>query len=254
MTQLERKLAELEKARPPAPAQATAHHEPGDPRQEPQAALHLLVTGNAAYAGDRARIPELGASRRGELAKGQKPFAAFLSCADSRVPPEHIFGAGLGDVFVVRVAGNVADEMAIASTEYAVAHLGTRLIVVLAHSSCGAVKAACAQANDTPAVAALVGRIRPAVDSVAPGPEQAEQAAIANAKRQKAELLQQSTLLRQMAEHRQIRIVVARYRLHDGVVEWIDPDGLDAQTPAQAPILVPTTPRAAEKHNDTPHH
>src|SRR5436190_300954 len=105
-------------------------------------ALERLKKGNEKFVADRSEIPNVGAERRRELAKGQHPFAIVLTCADSRVTPEYIFNQGLGDVFVLRVAGNIADQFETGSIEYAVEHLHSPLIVVLGHSKCGAVDAA----------------------------------------------------------------------------------------------------------------
>src|SRR5688572_28409492 len=103
--------------------------------------LKRLMAGNARFVADKPSLEHLGAVRRTTLAKGQNPIAIVLCCSDSRVPPEYVFDQGLGDLFVVRVAGNVADEVALGSIEYAAEHLGTPLLLVLGHEACGAVKA-----------------------------------------------------------------------------------------------------------------
>ncbi|HUY20562.1 MAG TPA: carbonic anhydrase [Candidatus Binataceae bacterium] len=108
----------------------------------PAEALRTIMAGNARFAAGHPTHPNRGDLRRIHLARGQNPFVAVLSCSDSRVPPEIVFGQGLGDVFVVRVAGNSVDPLGLQTLAYAVDHLGTRLIVVLGHDSCGAVKAA----------------------------------------------------------------------------------------------------------------
>ena len=107
-------------------------------------ALAKLKAGNKNFVADKLDGKLQNSSRRGELTGGQNPFAIILSCADSRVVPELAFDSGLGEIFVIRVAGNVANTSSIASIEYAVAHLGVNLIVVLGHESCGAVTAALA--------------------------------------------------------------------------------------------------------------
>jgi carbonic anhydrase len=104
-------------------------------------ALAMLKEGNAGFVSGGACVPA-GGPRIGPLAKGQAPFAVIVGCADSRTPPEHLFGRGLGELFVVRVAGNTVDTGALGSVEYGVAVLGAPLIVVLGHSGCGAVEAA----------------------------------------------------------------------------------------------------------------
>lgn len=137
--------------------------------------LQRLREGNARFVAGEAGAPaRLSAARREELVKGQTPFAVVLGCADSRVPVEHIFDQGPGDLFVVRVAGNVAAPAALGSIEYAVGVLGCRLLVVLGHSGCGAVQATLDHLDDlsgplSPALASIVDRIAGAV-----GPLEAE--------------------------------------------------------------------------------
>jgi carbonic anhydrase len=117
----------------------TAHSGPG---VTPDQALQKLMEGNQRYVEGKMTHPQQGAERRKEVAQGQKPFAVILGCADSRTPPEVIFDQGLGDLFVVRAAGNVVDTMGLGSIEYATQVLGAPLIVVMGHSKCGAVDAA----------------------------------------------------------------------------------------------------------------
>jgi carbonic anhydrase len=107
-----------------------------------QDAWDRLRAGNERFVSNRMEHPDQSPPRRVQVAKGQHPFAAVLACSDSRVPPEIIFDTGLGDIFVIRVAGNTADDAAVASMEYAVEHLHVPLIVVLGHQRCGAVQAA----------------------------------------------------------------------------------------------------------------
>src|SRR5262245_40561826 len=107
-------------------------------------ALARLLAGNARFVAHRERHPDITVRRRRALVSSQHPFAVILGCADSRVSPELLFDEGLGDLFVIRVAGNVVDDVVLGSIEYAVEHLGTKLIVVLGHEKCGAVSAAVA--------------------------------------------------------------------------------------------------------------
>ncbi len=100
-----------------------------------------MIAGNNRYLEGNLEHPHQTLERRGDLASGQEPFACVLSCADSRVPPEIVFDQGLGDLFVLRVAGNIVNDMIMGSLEYAVEHLGASLIVVLGHKRCGAVSA-----------------------------------------------------------------------------------------------------------------
>ncbi|WP_312518913.1 carbonic anhydrase [Anaerospora sp.] len=126
-------------------------------------ALNELIRGNRRYVTERYAYGDTGAVRRQELTRGHFPFAAIMSCSDSRVPPEIIFDQGLGDIFVVRTAGQVVDSIALGSLEYAVKYLGVRLVVVLGHQDCGAVEAAIAGYPQPGQIQAVVDAIQPAV-------------------------------------------------------------------------------------------
>jgi carbonic anhydrase len=117
---------------------AAAH----EPTISAEQALQLLLEGNQRYVAGKLEHPNQTPTRRAEVAKGQHPFAAVLACSDSRTSPEIIFDRGLGDIFTVRVAGNVADQVVIESLDYSVKHLGVRLLMILGHRRCGAVIAA----------------------------------------------------------------------------------------------------------------
>lgn len=125
--------------------------------------LQELVAGNRRYAAGQAKNPNQTPEVRQQLVAGQQPMAVIITCADSRVSPEIIFDCGLGDLFVIRVAGNIASDEVIGSAEYAVEHLGVPLIVVLGHTHCGAVTAA-VQGGEAPGhLISLVEAIQPAV-------------------------------------------------------------------------------------------
>jgi carbonic anhydrase len=128
-----------------------------------EAALQKLKEGNNRYVLDHVEHPHEGAQRRIDLSIAQHPFAIILGCADSRVVPELIFDQGVGDLFVLRLAGNIADDAVIASIEFAVEHLGTRLVVVLGHERCGAVIAAINHAFSEGKLNSLISYIEPAV-------------------------------------------------------------------------------------------
>ena len=134
------------------------------------AALEALLDGNRRFVSGMSQHPNLTALHRNDLVEGQKPFATILACSDSRVAPEHLFDQGLGDLFVIRVAGNVVDESVAASVAYAVEVLKTPLVVVLGHENCGAVGAALQsrkeQLNLPPALGPLLQRIQPALGDV----------------------------------------------------------------------------------------
>lgn len=219
------------KAKPaPAPA-AEAHADaspahPAPPSLPPEEAMTRLMNGNARYVDGYAAHPHGDAPRRVEVASGQRPFATILTCADSRVPPELIFDQGLGDLFVIRVAGNVVDEAVLASIEYSVIHLGSTLVMALGHERCGAVKATAdalagkgsPEDADTH-IGALAALITPAVRAVPNGTADALDAAVSlNASHAAAEILAGSRPLRSRVLTGQLKIVSARYDLDDGRV------------------------------------
>lgn len=133
----------------------------------PSDALRLLVEGNARFASDKRRTGRIDPDRRSELAGSQAPFATVLGCSDSRVPFEHVFDAGIGDLFAIRNAGQIVDDVVLGSIEFAVVALGTPLVVVLRHTQCGAVAAArSGEPVPAPHLQVLVDAITPSVESV----------------------------------------------------------------------------------------
>jgi len=126
--------------------------------------LARLQAGNDRFVAGQVIHPNSGPARRAEVAKGQQPFAIVVGCSDSRVGPEVVFDQGLGDLFVVRTAGNVVDDVALGSIEYAVEHLGVPVILVLGHTRCGAVAAAVAGGEAHGHVGSIVEKIKPAVE------------------------------------------------------------------------------------------
>lgn len=130
---------------------------------EADQALKTLTDGNKRYASLKQKHPNQGLKRRAEVSKGQKPFAAIVGCSDSRIPPEILFDQGIGDIFVIRVAGNIVDDVALGSIEYAVDHLGTKLVVILGHSKCGAVTATVQGGEAHGHIGSIVKAIIPAV-------------------------------------------------------------------------------------------
>ena len=141
----------------------TADHE--KPSVSAEAALEKLKAGNARFAEAKTSAPKPVAEARKANAESQYPFAIVVGCADSRVSPEIVFDENIGDLFVVRTAGNLVDDYALGSIEYAVEHLGTRLIVVLGHERCGAVKAAVGAADAPAHLGSIVRDIQPAVQA-----------------------------------------------------------------------------------------
>lgn len=133
----------------------------------PDEALELLIEGNKNFLNDVPTAPPIGRERRLEIAQGQAPFAAYVTCSDSRVSPEILFGRGLGELFIIRNAGNTVDTVALGSIEYAVAVLGVPLVVVMGHEACGAVKAAKAVVDDNATFPGSIGRmIEPIIPAV----------------------------------------------------------------------------------------
>ena len=152
-------------------AQAADPAHPDQPSVAPAEAISKLKEGNGRYTSGNLQHPGQTTERRTELANVQHPFAVIVSCSDSRVPPEIVFDQGLGDLFIVRVAGNVINDEGLGSIEYAVDHLGSRLILVLGHQRCGAVQAAketiAAKGKAPGHIESLVTAIKPAVEATA---------------------------------------------------------------------------------------
>jgi carbonic anhydrase len=164
------------------------------------------------------------ATRRAELKTSQHPFAIVLSCSDSRVPPEIVFDQGLGDLFVIRVAGNVIDDHSLGSIEYAADHLAVRLIVVLGHQRCGAVKAAketIAAKTEAPAhIQSLVTAIQPAVEATAQGDLNAT--IEANVRNVTQALRSSTPVLKPKVDSGELKVLGAYYSLDTGAVAFMD--------------------------------
>lgn len=204
---------------------------------EPSAfeSLARLKAGNAVFvANPEAALPIDGA-RRMALVQSQSPFATILSCSDSRVPPEIVFHAGLGDLFVIRAAGNVTDRAILASVEYAADHLHVPLVVVMGHESCGAVKAAV----ETPATQSLgpnldymLKAIRPSVTATVATPEASRMRAaiLRNVEESVNDLAEKSPILKHLWETGAVTVVGAYYELSSGRVSFSEP--------APAPVSV----------------
>ncbi len=183
-------------------------------------ALARLLEGNKRFVLGAATRPDQTVERRAEVAQGQHPFAIVLSCADSRLSPEIIFDQGLGDLFVVRNAGNVLDDHVIGSIEYAVEHLHASLIVVMGHSGCGAVTAAAGGGEAPGHLPAIVESLAPAVALARKKPGNAvENAVRINAKLGTAALAQSEPILRAAVTSGRVKVVAARYDLGTGQVE-----------------------------------
>ena len=185
-------------------------------------AVERLLAGNQRFVADRRAYPDQTPAHRQELAAGQHPFAATLGCADSRVPPEIIFDQGLGNLFIVRVAGNFVDNASLGSLEYAVQHLGVPLIVVLGHSGCGAVQSAMASDDTQGQIATLVAAIQPAVKLAKTGPGEAlDQAVRINIAMVMRHLRTAAPILALLVDIGSIKILGGHYDLASGVVELL---------------------------------
>lgn len=201
---------------------------------DPKKAIEKLMEGNTRFTtGVRAVEPMLAHLRMFDLAaNGQKPFAVILTCSDSRSPVEMIFDQGVGDLFVVRVAGNVVAPSLLASIEFAVANFGSSTILVLGHTLCGAVKATCAHAQDpsnplpSPHLEELVGRIRPAVEAAqrempADHPEFAYCATLQNIRRSMGLIVEQSQIVRNLMAKGAVSVEGAILDISTGKVKLI---------------------------------
>jgi carbonic anhydrase len=190
----------------------------------PAEALARLKAGNQRFVASNLKHPRQTAGRRRELATGQHPFAVILGCADSRTSPEVVFDQGLGDLFVVRVAGNVLNDETVGSIEYAVEHLGAQLIVVLGHERCGAIKAAketiAAKSKAPGHIQSLVKAIKPAVKATAG--KDAEATARANERHVARELRASEPILKEMVRKGIVSVVGAHYDLDTGDVEFLE--------------------------------
>lgn len=180
----------------------------------PDAALQKLMDGNQRFASGHltAFDQDLGILKQ-KAAEKQEPFAAVLSCADSRVPVELVFDQSIGHIFVTRVAGNIVTPEIIASLEYGAAVLGTKVILVMGHGSCGAVKAAILAKEVPGQISALYPHLQPAVDQAGSNPEAATKA---NAKIQAALLRQASTVIAGLVKEGQLNVVAGYYDIASG--------------------------------------
>jgi len=203
----------------------------------PQQAIRLLQEGNERFAAGKPKRPHADAARRGEIAReGQHPFAVLLTCFDSRVPAEILFDAGIGDMFVARVAGNIVDTNQLASIEFAAEHMEVPLAVVLGHTQCAAIAAAVNNTRLHGSLPQLINRIKPAVEMArlehfgTSGGDLLSRAIEANVRRSVAELLRGSDVLRRRTERGDLQIVGAIYNVETGRVEWL-PAGTEGDSP-----------------------
>ena len=199
-----------------------------------QEALERLYEGNRRFVSDiRGRGTLTSQTRRRELAAGQEPFAIILGCSDSRVPAEIVFDQGLGDLFVIRVAGNIVAASQIGSVEFAAERFGTRLVVVLGHSQCGVVRATLEELqqptdNQSRNLRSIVDRVRPSVEALLStelrhDPEALVRHAVrANVRVSAGHLRHGSAVLEQLIQRDGLLVVGAEYSLETGAVEFFD--------------------------------
>lgn len=199
-----------------------------------QEALARLQAGNHRFASEaRSDEPLTSQARRSELAAGQEPFAIILGCSDSRVPSEIVFDQGLGDLFVIRVAGNIVASSQVGSVEFAAAQFGTRLVVVMGHSRCGAILATLDQLqqqtdHQSRNLRSIVDRVRPSVEGLLAtdlrfNPDElVRQAVRANIRASANHLRHGSEVLEQMVRNDGLVVVGAEYSLETGVVDFFD--------------------------------
>lgn len=197
----------------------------GEEKITADSALAELKAGNEHHVAHRYQHPHESLDRQRELLTAQHPHAEILSCSDSRVPPEIIFDQGLGDLFIVRVAGNVASDTEIGSLEYGAEHLDIPLIVVLGHESCGAVTAAVQAGPGEGHITALVDLIKPAVEkSRGLSGDQVANAVRINVELVVKQLRSSNPILSELVAHGKLKIVGGVYSLKTGSVTWL-PEG-----------------------------
>jgi carbonic anhydrase len=187
-------------------------HKPDELIEDANTALQMLKDGNERYLKEELIQKNSYSTDRAVLNSGQKPFAVVLTCSDSRAAPEIFFDQKLGDIFVVRNAGNIADKTALGSLEYAVEHLKSRLVVVCGHSKCGAVTAACSGGELPPNINHIVEHIKPAMKKGGDIDE-----VIHNNVKVMVEQVKSDEIVKRLG----ITVVGAYYDIHSGAVKWL---------------------------------
>ena len=219
-------------------------------------ALERLQEGNRRFASDLRGHPTFTSrTRRLELAAGQQPFAIILGCSDSRVPAEIVFDQGLGELFVIRVAGNIVAPSQVGSVEFAAERFGTRLVVVLGHSMCGAILATLEELGrptegQSPNLRSIVDRVRPSVEvlwatELRQNPDALVRHAVrANIRASANHLRHGSQILEQLIQRDGLLVVGAEYSLETGVVEFFDGLPVNGRRPAAGGVRPPANPHA----------
>ena len=197
------------------------------PAVNPNEGLQRLKDGNQRFTQEKRTYPHQDMNRLREITPGQTPFATVLTCSDSRVAPELIFDQGLGDLFIIRVAGNVCDDDETGSIEYGTEHLGTPLLVVLGHTSCGAVTAVVKKAELSGSIPTLVNNILPAVQAAqTKNPDLQSDALLTEAIKLNVwqsidDLFRKSPIIRELVKSGKLRVTGAIYHLDNGSIEWL---------------------------------
>ena len=193
----------------------------------PQQALEELKAGNRRFVSGRSLFPNVSPERRKETFAGQKPFATIIACSDSRTPPSYIFDQGLGDIFVIRVAGDICGKTVLASVELGADHCVTKLIVVLGHRKCGVVSMAVKNSPVSEAVREIINKIKHAeLTAKLKNPDLSEDDFIEavsreNARNTAAELMKRSILIKEKTIRGELEITAAWYDIESGEVEWL---------------------------------
>jgi carbonic anhydrase len=222
----------------------------GDDLPTASEVIALLSKGNARFAAGKPDYSHEGAARRAETAQGQHPIATIISCSDSRVPPEILFDEGIGDLFIVRVIGNIGSVDETGSAEYGVEHLGTPLLVVLGHTKCGAVTAAVTHAEVHGSIPPLLSHINPSVRTARhehpelKGDQLIDEAIKTNVFHSIQELFTRSRIIRERIHSGKLKVVGAVYDISSGTVNWL------GEHPKQSLLL----PKAGKKHRATKQH
>jgi carbonic anhydrase len=231
-----------------------AHAEVAAKEVDPDDALQMLMDGNRRFTAGETSMPRIDQLRRCEtFGNGQHPFATILSCADSRVPPEIVFDQGIGDLFVVRIAGNVADTDELATMEYGAAHLGSRLIVVMGHTKCGAVTAVVEGAKVGENLTGLLDNVVPPVvqtkkqNPTLKGSPLVARAIRANVLQSMQDIITNSPDLRAMMVEEKIKVVGAVYDIHSGTIDWL------GEHPRQAALITGSKKNRPKTTDDAMH-
>lgn len=189
----------------------------------PDAAKQLLIDGNERFIAGKPLSKDLSSTKRMDLMDGQHPFAVIVSCSDSRVPPELLFDQALGDLFVIRVAGNVITPVELGSVEYAVEHLKTPLVIVLGHEECGAVTAAVQGGEAHGSIAAIISKIKPAANEAKAmglnGKDLIEKSVELNTKNAVTDI-SGSAIIKEGVASKKVKILGAKYDLDEGTLKF----------------------------------